>query len=932
MESNNKNDNFFNSISKNSLSFDEKNEDIKKDLLIIEYKKFLAEMNKNLSKSKYRKTLDELEYKEGLFSDIEKSWKIKELKIKSILKIVHRKIYISDNPRNVTLKSIEKWLFRLDDIFLKWIEEIKITDDNHEEIESIVSLFLEQLLLIAIYKKQDNLIDCCTILAIAESTIKTFFNFSLNPDFYNICQKIYLFISSLLISDQSLETAKLYQSLSIKAALHELFFRVDIENGTNMHNLSKKELHKFHKLFINITITYYQRGVTEENKGNINLALESYKQAEWFSKTFIKYQYPEISQFITDIYKRESDYHYIIKNIILEKNKEYSKTKLVKEKKVSNIKHDIFLKNKQILMDKKKARVTEMINSFDFQEFEFAEDENKSYNTKNILSTITLLDNFTSSKFKDLLKNDIDVAKIHKLDKLAVEKIQKKLNDIKTDKLHQKRDVAMKNEQFKNLIRNSQALREDIMNKKINNDSKNSFKNNENENLDIEYKNENKINNNDNSFILNICPNEQQNIENNNKSIYMDIYEKSFTANYNRKMNSQDIKDSNKRDDNQSNSTYPATGKMRGDSYKSNDINKNMMNLNENNNYNKINNYSKINENNKINMSSRSLKSDINLKSIKQYSDKSSVIFKNLNEVEYILNEKNNNSLMNFMDNNIEKIEDDNPKKKVINHFKRNSMSNLTCNSEQKKYNIVKYDYDKYINSSTYQKKFEFLEDTAKKERDFQKKLLKLKRFENLPVDPQTINNNPIVIKNEAESNFNRIVSLSKITNLLQSEKKKSDNIKDSKKFRNERIKVRLEVSLLKSLDPKALKNWDSFNKSSEKKEQKTLREEFLVQKRESQIISKNNLELIKKINQREINKIDKNLQFIEKKEGIFRKMIKQKSTLNDISVGDTKHKGKSFRMSNINFSKNSRNIESFVKFEKRGSITSEYINENLKI
>ena len=225
------------------------------------------------------------------------------------------------------------------------IRRINISSEIIEEqIEIVVQLYLEHLYVFALLaNNEQHIADCAAFLALAERIIKTYSENSRDPRTIQQAQKVLLFISSLLIADNDFETAKTYQANCLKLSFRELFLRVDIDSGVCYANLSKTAQHYLNKIFVNIVIAFYHRGVSEENLGNIVKAIEAYKQSKWFAMKFIKEEVPELAQFIFDVEKRALSYHQLINTMkakddeLKRSNNNNEKEKLKNETKDNNL-------------------------------------------------------------------------------------------------------------------------------------------------------------------------------------------------------------------------------------------------------------------------------------------------------------------------------------------------------------------------------------------------------------------------------------------------------------------------------------------------------------------------------------------------------------------------------------------------------------------
>lgn len=447
---------------------------------LFNFNKFLKDIKLGMSKCKYRKTLEDIISREEMFHDMEIFWKLKKYKIKCMLKILQKKMFNSEAPQNFKSKSIDLWTIKIESELESWIGNLnflKTTENNEQyeqQIEILMHLFLEELYLQAEFKlflkKQ---LEVLAILSLGERIVNIFCDFSRSAEFLQSAQKINLFISSMLISDNDFISAKLCQVNSINLSFKELFLRIDLEEGIFYDNLSKTNQHFLNKIFTNLIIAFYQRGVCDENLGNLHTAIESYKQAVWFSNKFIKFHNPEISQFLSDIEIKSKDYHKLIKKIIEKIStiefKENS-NKVENKNKIYSTKENEIIKNSN-LENEANSKIKKILESIKHPEFEFIEDDKKSENIKAILSTVNLLNNFSSDKFKDLLKN-LPNENLQTLDKNLIDKIQKILNDIRAEKIFS--ELNKKKKKLKNTKRivESQNIKLELQNY-FNKDSKN---------------------------------------------------------------------------------------------------------------------------------------------------------------------------------------------------------------------------------------------------------------------------------------------------------------------------------------------------------------------------------------------------------------------------------------------------------------------------
>jgi hypothetical protein len=412
------------------------------------FKIFLKDIKKNMAKCNYRRTLADIKLKEELFQNLEikNLWKIKEAKVNAMLKIFEKKLYKSEFQKSQRQKSLENWMKKIDEIIENWLKNLILDQNNQEEIEALLTLILKQIYFDAIFRiTENNFIEAIIILSTGEGIIKNFWQFSINPKFLNISQEILLLISNLIIADGNYEEGISYIKRVIKLCFMELINKIKIEDEINLNKI--KDKYEYSKIFKNIVIAFYQKGMLEENSGRIKLSIDSYLQASWFSNNFLKNTNPEINNFTTDVYKRVSEYNNLIQ-FKLKENLQENTQEEIKEKKPLNIKLDLFFKNKQKTLKEKEKEISNFIETLNFQDFDFLEDELLTEKVRNILFTVILFNNFTSYEFKDILKENINVDKISKMDIEVVEKIQRRLNELKAEKTFLKIEEKKKKKKF----------------------------------------------------------------------------------------------------------------------------------------------------------------------------------------------------------------------------------------------------------------------------------------------------------------------------------------------------------------------------------------------------------------------------------------------------------------------------------------------------
>jgi len=511
---------------------------------------FLTILKLQLSKSKYKKVIKDIQSKENIYAELPSSWKLKELKIRAMLKLIERKLNkLETNEYSILeiklrTRSIEEWLHRLDtelQSFFNYLSLIYMNnfEDNEFLLELTTQFILEELFLWAEHSNNNKLFrDCVAFLGISERIINTFIDFSKDPKTVNIAQKTFLFISSLLISDCDYENAINYQMRTLNLCFRELFIRVDLFEGIIYENLSEKRRHYLNKIFTNIAIAFYQRGVCLENLGEIVKAIESYRQSRFFVKKFLKNDHAAFTEFVSSVEKRANSYYAIINNI---KNKEVDQAYLKKENySLSKSRKENKKHSSLNLVDPFRNLENDLqkldVNSKNTQ-LEFDPNKKKDEKINYILSTVNLIELLLSNDFKDIVQ-DMKELNITKIDIETLDRIQNRINELRKEKNKTNnlnitaKTIEANKSHFRNLSGTSTFqidVKDILSNQSSYNNSPNSKKNNGKRSSRTQ--STLNINNGSNFSNFNIFPITSQTI---NKNVY-DQYV--FSQNFHKKIN-----------------------------------------------------------------------------------------------------------------------------------------------------------------------------------------------------------------------------------------------------------------------------------------------------------------------------------------------------------------------------------------------------------
>ncbi len=393
------------------------------------YKLYINELKSNLRKEKYKKVLEDIEVGQKNFSKVLDKCQIMDLKVTTYFKIFYNFFYENDLSILKDPSNTESFLNKID----KLIEELDLIVFQEQDIlnekeflfklESVITSYLTQLYTYSLVaKKERKCGDCCAYIGIAEKLIKYFVDKTKNNKFLYISTQVYLFISSLHISDENYYTAQIYQKQVLTIAFRMISY-LNINNEyLDKSKLRKSDWNYIEKALMSICIAFYHRGFCQETLGNLSTAFESYTQAKWFSDKFMMDNYSDLGHFLTDVYHRVSrDLRSWMKTQRRMKN-DTDKTKN------NNCESEMKKLNE---MDYLKIQFKETINKIEKLKFPiFDEDRRINPRVQEILYTLKMTNSLMSSDFKNLVA-DMEKLQIHKIDKETNSKINRKLTEIR---------------------------------------------------------------------------------------------------------------------------------------------------------------------------------------------------------------------------------------------------------------------------------------------------------------------------------------------------------------------------------------------------------------------------------------------------------------------------------------------------------------------
>ena len=401
-----------------------------------EYNKLLLSIIKRYNKKKYREIFTEIEKNKKKYGVMNLTHNLifTHFQLRCLFKITEQKIkkyykekYIKGifNCFNLIEKKMEN--------FNEEIEYLTI-EKKKEQYEYLFYFHLLKIYNFALLKKHDNNInDCLCYLSLAEKLInKLSFNISYSKIWILII-KIYLFISSLLISKQNFLSAQNYLFVILQLSFKTLDLNIFISQYYRKRNFEKE----INEIFFYILISFYQLGCINENLNNFKNAENSFQQSNYISLNILNNKFPEISFFIKGVFERMKNYfltYKLISNMninienFLKKKKKIFKTIYTnqEEKKMKNLqKIENFIEkiNLNEIDDDHINLLTE------------PEKKPKSEKIEKMVKNLYLLNYLISDDFKPTILN-LKSLNINLLDNNIKPIIQKKILSIKNNKSH----------------------------------------------------------------------------------------------------------------------------------------------------------------------------------------------------------------------------------------------------------------------------------------------------------------------------------------------------------------------------------------------------------------------------------------------------------------------------------------------------------------
>ena len=390
----------------------------------------------NYQKLQYRKILTAIS-KIDNYSGCKSFWRINHLRLTCIQKIIERKLQKYHSEKNIP--KITNWLKIFNRELNAWYTDMAFqTDDKGilvNKLELYITFALSQCYSYAKYCiHQSFLSDCIGFLALGERLIKNTSDFFVSPDTYSYAEMIYLFLSSLYITNENFDSAKKYVIIVLKLAYKELELRLnnDLNSLVCLENYTKQEQDSIMKIFFNITVSFFQLGVCYENEAELEKCYQAYKQAKWFGKLVKGIKATSFFDILYDIEQRARIRSAMV-DFFHKEEANIPETPKTKQKK------NILVFNEEEKL-KKFSKIQKFIEKLKLMEVD--DDEVDLLNNVNekpfsqrvgvVTKTIHVLNYLMSEKFQNVL-DKMGKIEINNLNKDTRRVIQKKIISIKNN-------------------------------------------------------------------------------------------------------------------------------------------------------------------------------------------------------------------------------------------------------------------------------------------------------------------------------------------------------------------------------------------------------------------------------------------------------------------------------------------------------------------
>ena len=250
--------------------------------------------------------------------------------------------------------------------------------------------------------------------------------------------------NNLQINNATLENAEVNNKLNEQQEKKDAFI-TQIKRKMKIQRYSNRPIED---ILSNIALNFYLRGAIFEHLGNLDSALDSYKEVEWFSLKFLTKKLPNFVKYMSNLLTCAYNNYNLITRIKIEKQKKRNMRLLLCEKEEIKgglkLKKNLFKRSSLNFNNNYRNNNRQLKNYLDNIGKElYKEEETRNFNLYNkftktgyILSTVKMIDDLLSNDFKDVLKKmkKIEITKPREeikelINKIIIKKNQKSFDD-----------------------------------------------------------------------------------------------------------------------------------------------------------------------------------------------------------------------------------------------------------------------------------------------------------------------------------------------------------------------------------------------------------------------------------------------------------------------------------------------------------------------
>ena len=239
-------------------------------------------------------------------------------------------------------------------------------------------------------------------------------------------------------------------------------FLTQLRPVKTLKQMEKGKKQIMEEILNNIALNFYLRAAIFEHVGNIDSALDSYKEVEWFSIKFLIKKFPQLSKYMISLLNCAWNNYNVIYKLRLEKDKRKQKNEIIKsiEQQKMKAKLEAEKRHTEELIPFKSSQLynNKKLNNFlnNLGNKIYKEEEQRNFNIYNrftktgfILSTYKVIDDLLSDDLKPILK---------RMKKIEITKQNEEIKDLMDKALIKKQQNVSLKETTKSTIFNKNNM------------------------------------------------------------------------------------------------------------------------------------------------------------------------------------------------------------------------------------------------------------------------------------------------------------------------------------------------------------------------------------------------------------------------------------------------------------------------------------------